>query len=168
MHNASMALTDIIPTQLDPVTLALSLMDDSSVGRGSDYQLFLRTMRNLDTALKSITNGNLSYEYDSILPLTSRLTYLMTIKNITKGSTVPLVHLAAYWTVSMVRLGDTCGKRMKGLQLTEIIDSHAKVLQIKSNLVKAKQVLQERRADVLNLFLRSKQRKEMISILDTM
>lgn len=68
----------------------------------------------------------------------------------------------------MVRLGDTFGKRMKDLQLTEIIDSHAKVQQIKSNLVKAKQVLQERRADVLNLFLRSKQRKEMISILDTM
>lgn len=96
MHNASMVLTDIIPTQLDPVTLALSLMDDSSVGRGSDYQLFLRTMRNLDTALKSITNGNFFYEYDSTLLLTSRLTYLMTVKNITKGSTVPSVHLAAY------------------------------------------------------------------------
>jgi exocyst complex component 4 len=59
-------------------------------------------------------------------------------------------------------------KKGEGLQLTEIIDSQAKVQQIKSNLVKAKQVLQERRADVLNLFLRSKQRKEMISILDTM
>lgn len=76
MRNASMVLTDIVPTQLDPVTLALSLMDDSSVGRGSDYQLFLRTMRNLDTALKSITNGNLSCEYDCVLPLTSRLTIL--------------------------------------------------------------------------------------------
>ncbi|KAG2176026.1 hypothetical protein INT44_000505, partial [Umbelopsis vinacea] len=51
--------------------------------------------------------------------------------------------------------------------LNSVNDSHAKVQQIKSNLVKAKQVLQERRADVLNLFLRSKQRKEMISILDT-
>lgn len=54
----------VVP-QLDPVTLALSLMDDSSVGRGSDYQLFLRTMRNLDTALKSITNGNNSVTINS-------------------------------------------------------------------------------------------------------
>ncbi|KAI8579746.1 hypothetical protein K450DRAFT_271588 [Umbelopsis ramanniana AG] len=113
----------MLDKELDPVTLALSLMDDSSVGRGSDYQLFLRTMRNLDTALKSITNE--------------------------------------YYQGFNSSIGTFGGV------LNNINDSHAKVQQIKSNLVKAKQVLQERRADVLNLFLRSKQRKEMISILDT-
>jgi hypothetical protein len=47
-------------------------------------------------------------------------------------------------------------------------DSQTKVQQIKANLLKAKQVLQERKTHVVNLWLRSKQRKEMIKMLDAM
>lgn len=112
----------MLDKELDPVTLALSLMDDSSVGRGSDYQVFLRTMRNLDTALKSITND--------------------------------------YYQGFNSSIGTFGGV------LNSINDSQTKVQQIKSNLLKAKQVLQERRSHVLNLWLRSKQRKEMINMLD--
>ncbi|GAB5587183.1 exocyst subunit [Umbelopsis nana] len=123
----------MLDKELDPVTLALSLMDDSSVGRGSDYQLFLRTMRNLDTALKSITNGNNSVTINS---------------------------KEQYYQGFNSSIGTFGGV------LNSINDSQAKVQQVKMNLIKAKQALQERRSEVLSLWLRSKQRKEMINILD--
>ena len=41
-----------------PVHVALQLMDHSSLGRGNDYQDFLRTNQQLQKALKAIVNGN--------------------------------------------------------------------------------------------------------------
>ena len=40
-----------------PVHVALQLMDHSSLGRGSDYQDFQQTNRQLQKALKTIVNG---------------------------------------------------------------------------------------------------------------
>lgn len=40
-----------------PVHVALQLMDHSSLGRGDDYQDFLRTSNELQKALKAIVNG---------------------------------------------------------------------------------------------------------------
>ena len=40
-----------------PVYIALQLMDDSSLGRGNDYQDFQRTGKSLQKALKAIVNG---------------------------------------------------------------------------------------------------------------
>lgn len=44
--------------KFDPVTLALALMDDSSVGKGKDFKTFVRMLQNLDAALVSIVDGN--------------------------------------------------------------------------------------------------------------
>lgn len=40
-----------------PVHVALQLMDNSSLGRGNDYQDFQRTSHQLQKALKAIVNG---------------------------------------------------------------------------------------------------------------
>ena len=51
-----------------PVHVALQLMDDSSLGRGNDYQDFQSTNNNLQTALKAIVNGRLDIKYLFRLP----------------------------------------------------------------------------------------------------
>lgn len=48
------------------------------------------------------------------------------------------------------------------------IDSQSRVGQMKSNLKKCKEELLQKRTDLLNLWYKSQQYKEMLSILETM
>ncbi|OZJ02130.1 hypothetical protein BZG36_04585 [Bifiguratus adelaidae] len=106
----------------DPVTLALRLMDDSSVGLGRDYGVFKQILRDLNQALQSITNDTYQGFNSSIGTF--------------------------------------------GGVLDNITDSQARVNDLKANLRKVKEVLRTRRADLLQLWYKSEEYKEMLSVLD--
>ncbi|ORY92249.1 hypothetical protein BCR43DRAFT_508347 [Syncephalastrum racemosum] len=96
----------MLEEDFDPVTLALALMDDSSVGKGKDYRSFQRVLHDLDLALKSIVD-----EYQ--------------------------------W-----------------------LDSQQRVAQMKANLRKCKGELLEKRTDLLSMWFKSEQHKEMLGLLE--
>lgn len=49
-----------------------------------------------------------------------------------------------------------------------LVDSSSRVVQMKTNLKKCKEELLQKRTDLLNLWYKSQQYKEMLSILETM
>ncbi|OAD77145.1 hypothetical protein PHYBLDRAFT_180340 [Phycomyces blakesleeanus NRRL 1555(-)] len=113
----------MLDENFDPVTLALALMDDSSVGKGKDYGAFQRILGNLDAALKTIVDD-----------------YYQGFNN------------------SIGTFGGV---------LQHINDSQNRVAQMKINLKKCKEELLEKRTDLLNMWHKSQQYKEMINLLET-
>ncbi|KAG0169785.1 hypothetical protein DFQ29_009538 [Apophysomyces sp. BC1021] len=114
----------ILEDDFDPVTLALALMDDSSVGKGKDYHTFQRMLENLDTALKTIVDD--------------------------------------YYQGFNSSIGTFGGV------LQHINDSQNRVGLMKSNLKKCKEELLEKRTDLLNMWFKSQQHKEMLNLLETL
>ncbi|GAA5800243.1 hypothetical protein HPULCUR_005668 [Helicostylum pulchrum] len=113
----------MLEDDFDPVTLALKLMDDSSVGKKKDFKAFQRVLYNLDMALKTIVNDYYKGFNNSIGTFGGVLQY--------------------------------------------INDSSSRVVQMKTNLKKCKEELLQKRTDLLNLWYKSQQYKEMLSILET-
>ncbi|CDS07546.1 hypothetical protein LRAMOSA01495 [Lichtheimia ramosa] len=113
----------MLKEDFDPVTLALALMDDSSVGKKKDYQTFRRMLRDLDVALESIVD-----EYY-------------------KG-----------FNNSIGTFGGV---------LQHINDSQERVAEMKENLRRCKAELLEKRTDLLNMWNKSEQHKEMLNLLES-
>ncbi|CAG8608081.1 1861_t:CDS:10 [Dentiscutata erythropus] len=104
----------------NPVSLALQLLDDSSLGK--DYKAFQQTKASLDRALQFIVND--------------------------------------YYHGFNSSIG-TFGGVMKNIG-----DSQERVREMKSQLKACKEALLSKRSDLLQLWFRSQQYKEMIRILD--
>ncbi|CAG8757762.1 25105_t:CDS:10 [Gigaspora margarita] len=104
----------------NPVSLALQLLDDSSLGK--DYKAFQQTKASLDRALQFIVND--------------------------------------YYHGFNSSIG-TFGGVMKNIG-----DSQERVREMKSQLKACKEALSSKRSDLLQLWFRSQQYKEMIRILD--
>ncbi|KAI9491703.1 Sec8 exocyst complex component-specific domain-containing protein [Zychaea mexicana] len=113
----------MLDDNFDPVTLALALMDDSSVGKEKDYKTFRRMLRNLDTALEAIVDD--------------------------------------YYKGFNNSIGTFGGV------LQHINDSQDRVAQMKNSLRKCKGELLEKRTDLLNMWHKSEQHKEMLNLLET-
>ncbi|KAI9311522.1 Sec8 exocyst complex component-specific domain-containing protein [Dichotomocladium elegans] len=113
----------MLKDDVDPVTLALALMDDSSVGKKKDYKTFRRMLNDLDIALESIVD-----EYY-------------------KG-----------FNSSIGTFGGV---------LQHINDSQKRVAEMKENLRRCKAELLEKRTDLLNMWDRSEQHKEMLNMLES-
>ncbi|KAI8340907.1 Sec8 exocyst complex component-specific domain-containing protein [Chlamydoabsidia padenii] len=112
----------MLDEDFDPVTLALALMDDSSVGRGRDYSTFQRIYYDLDDALHVIVDD-----------------YYMGFNN------------------SIGTFGGV---------LQYINDSRNRVTQMKANLKKCKAELLEKHTDLLNMWSKTQQHKEMLNLLE--
>ncbi|KAI7857397.1 Sec8 exocyst complex component-specific domain-containing protein [Circinella umbellata] len=113
----------MLDENFDPVTLALALMDDSSVGKEKDYRTFRRMLNNLDASLESIVDD--------------------------------------YYKGFNNSIGTFGGV------LQHINDSQDRVAQMKSSLRKCKGELLEKRTDLLNMWHKSEQHKEMLNLLET-
>ncbi|KAI9250189.1 Sec8 exocyst complex component-specific domain-containing protein [Phascolomyces articulosus] len=112
----------MLDENFDPVTLALALMDDSSVGKEKDYKTFRRMLRNLDASLESIVDD--------------------------------------YYKGFNNSIGTFGGV------LQHINDSQDRVAQMKNSLRKCKGELLEKRTDLLNMWHKSEQHKEMLNLLE--
>ncbi|KAL1918993.1 uncharacterized protein VTP21DRAFT_2374 [Calcarisporiella thermophila] len=112
----------MLSEDFDPVTLALALLDESSVGLSKDYNSFQKTLRGLDSVLHAIANDY----YQGF-----------------NGS------ISAFTSVS-----------------SRLSDSQNRISMLKEELLKSKGILLSKRSDLLPLWHRSLQYKEMIRILD--
>ncbi|CAG8438987.1 8342_t:CDS:10 [Ambispora gerdemannii] len=127
--------------------LALSLLDASSLGRGHDIAEFSRTMDSLNRALQYIVNGKqllYIFHFDWMIPNT--LNY----------------HIFSDYYQGFNSSIGTFGGVMQNIG-----DSQDRVREIKSQLKECKQALLSKRADLLQLWFRSQQYKEMLRILDS-
>ncbi|KAI8093036.1 Sec8 exocyst complex component-specific domain-containing protein [Halteromyces radiatus] len=113
----------MLDEDFDPVTLALALMDDSSVGKGRDYDTFQRIYYDLDDALHIIVDD--------------------------------------YYKGFNNSIGTFGGV------LQHINDSRNRVTQMKANLKKCKAELLEKHTDLLNMWSKTQEHKEMLSLLET-
>ncbi|KAI8063832.1 Sec8 exocyst complex component-specific domain-containing protein [Gongronella butleri] len=113
----------MLKDDFDPVTLALALMDDSSVGKSRDYHEFQRILHDLDDVLHVI------------------------VQDYYKG-----------FNNSIGTFGGV---------LQNINDSRDRVKQMKTSLKQCKNELLENRTDLWNMWSKTQQHKEMLSLLES-
>ncbi|ORX58842.1 hypothetical protein DM01DRAFT_1333460 [Hesseltinella vesiculosa] len=113
----------ILKDNFDPVTLALALMDDSSVGKSRDYHEFQRILHDLDDVLHVI------------------------VKDYYKG-----------FNNSIGTFGGV---------LQNINDSRDRVKHMKTDLEQCKRELLENRTDLVNIWSKTQQHKEMLNLLES-
>ncbi|KAG0336778.1 hypothetical protein BG004_007907 [Podila humilis] len=106
--------------RFNPVSLALELMDGSSLGR--DYEMFTLILRNIERALKDVVNG--SYQ------------------------------------------GFNASIGTYGGVIDSIGDSQSRVKELRMDLKNSKESLRLRHADLVQLYNKSQQYKDMIEMLD--
>ncbi|KAF8981199.1 hypothetical protein BGZ52_003098 [Haplosporangium bisporale] len=104
----------------NPVSLALELMDGSSLGR--DYEMFTLILRNIERALKDVVDG--SYQ------------------------------------------GFNASIGTYGGVIDSIADSQSRVKELRMDLKNSKESLRLRHADLVQLYNKSQQYKDMIEMLD--
>ncbi|KAF9388690.1 hypothetical protein CPB97_000635 [Podila verticillata] len=104
----------------NPVSLALELMDGSSLGR--DYEMFTLILRNIERALKDVVDG--SYQ------------------------------------------GFNASIGTYGGVIDSIVDSQSRVKELRMDLKNSKESLRLRHADLVQLYNKSQQYKDMIEMLD--
>lgn len=143
--------------QFDPISMALSLMDQSSLGY--DFNAFSQALELLEKAMDILVNGE-SYSCNC----RPRLLMFMRAQTISKHSMTPSTCSAESWKQSQVGYD-----RSSFCWILELVlsDSQKRANQMRRALESSRDLLQTRRDDLMELWLKSVRLKEMLRMVDS-